>query len=266
MASVLLHVSDLHVGAGPALGEETLAGLQRLIAEHRPRLLVASGDLTHRNRPVQHEEAARLLRSLELPVLAVPGNHDIPAFPPRRFTRTFEAFSAVWGETEPVHRSDGLIVVGVSSVRPWLYQEGSVTSAQLERLGREFAAQPDATRVLVTHHHLASAPWRTAKRPLMRRSKLLEALRQLDVDLALAGHVHQSASAAAAEFYVGEGPNVVASTASGLGRPRPGRHAEVRGCQLWRIDAAELRCSTFSWIGNDLREVARRSFPRRERT
>lgn len=262
MTPVLLHVSDLHVGAGPGLGPEIVESLQRIIAEHRPQLLVASGDLTHRNRVAEHDEAARLLRSLELPIVAVPGNHDIPALPPQRFTRTFDAFRRVWHETEPARHTADLSVVGVSSVRPWLYQEGFVTTAQLERLATEFRVQPGAARVVVSHHHIASAPWRTAKRPLMRRSNLLAGLSRLGIDLVLSGHVHQSSTAAAAEFNAGQGKSVVVSTTAGLGRPRPGRHAEARGCQLWEIDADELRCKTFGWAGADLRLVAQHAFPR----
>jgi len=262
VSAVLLHVSDLHVGAGPNLDTESLSSLREIVTEHRPQVLVASGDLTHRNRSEQHEQAASLLRSLDVPIVAVPGNHDIPALPPRRFTRTFEAFTDVWTELEPAHHSDGLSVVGLSSVRPWLYQEGLVTQQQLQRLAREFSDHPDAARVVVMHHHLASAPWRTAKRPLLRRPKLLDAFSELEVDLVLAGHVHQSSAVAAAEFYVSLDTSVVASTTAGLGRPRPGRHAEVRGCQLWKIDATRLHCTTFSWIGEQLRSVGERLFPR----
>ena len=262
MTTVLLHVSDLHVGAGPGLGEETLAGLRTIVEEHAPELIVASGDLTHRNRPSEHEEAARVLRSLDLPVLAVPGNHDIPALPPQRFARTHRAFLGVWDELEPVYRSESVTVAGLSSVRPWLYQEGVVSRRQLEQLERRLAERPDAERIVVTHHHLASAPWRTAKRPLARRSALLEELARLRVDLILAGHVHQSSIAAAPEFSAIGAHGVVVSTTAGLGRPRPGRHAEVRGCQLWEIDPGELRSVTYGWVDGELRELARRSFPR----
>ena len=71
--SVLLHVSDLHVGAGPSLGAETLDALRTVIDAHTPEVVVASGDLTHRNRAAQHREAASFLHSLDCPVLAVPG-------------------------------------------------------------------------------------------------------------------------------------------------------------------------------------------------
>ena len=262
MTAVLLHVSDLHVGSGPALGEETLAGLRAVVGAHGPDLIVASGDLTHRNLVKQHEEAARFLRALELPIVAVPGNHDIPALPPGRFTRTFEAFESVWGEAEPTYRSDELVVAGLASVRPWLYQEGVVKADQLERLERLFDEHPAAARVVVAHHHLASAPWRTAKRPLARRSNLLRALAELDVNLVVGGHVHQTSVASATEFYADAAHGVVASTTAGLGRPRPSRHNEVRGCQIWKIELAELRSLTYGWIGGELRQLAARTFPR----
>lgn len=253
------------MGAGPGLGDETLDGLRTIIAEHAPEVIVASGDLTHRNRVSQHGEAAAFLRSLGPPVLAVPGNHDIPALPPRRFTRTYAAFVREWDETEPVYHSDALTIAGVNSVRPWLYQEGLVNAGQLGRLEREFAERPDAARVVVTHHHLASAPWRTGKRPLARRSSLLKALAGLGVDLVLAGHVHQTSAAVATEFYAESARSVVASTTAGLGRPRLGRHAEVRGCALWHLDAGDVRSITFGWVGGELRELARRAFPRAAR-
>ena len=51
-----------------------------------PDLVIASGDLTNRGRRGEHERAAAFLRRLGPPVLAVPGNHDIPYTFPARFT------------------------------------------------------------------------------------------------------------------------------------------------------------------------------------
>ena len=68
--------------------------LAALIERVEPDLIVASGDLTHRGRAGQHAAAAAYLRSLGPPVLAIPGNHDIPYTFPARFTRTFDEFRA----------------------------------------------------------------------------------------------------------------------------------------------------------------------------
>src|ERR687897_1987249 len=110
----VLQVSDLHVGTREE--PEVESGLRTLVAACEPELVVASGDLTHRNRPPEHERAATLLRSLERPLLVIPGNHDIPRMPPARFTSTFAEFEREWQETEPVHASESFHVVGLNSV------------------------------------------------------------------------------------------------------------------------------------------------------
>ena len=115
----VLHVSDLHAGAHEE--PEVEAALQALVAETEPDLVVASGDLTHRNGREQHERAAALLRSLGRELLVIPGNHDMPMLPPARFTRTFAEFARVWGDTVPVYRSDRIVACGLNSARPWLY-------------------------------------------------------------------------------------------------------------------------------------------------
>src|SRR5919202_3863490 len=93
--------------------------VEHLIERDDPHLIVASGDLTHRGRPGQHDRAATFLRRLGPPVLAIPGNHDIPFAFPARFTRPFREFEARWETTEPVHTSDDLFVAGLNSLRPW---------------------------------------------------------------------------------------------------------------------------------------------------
>src|SRR6266508_5761568 len=151
--------------------------LHALIARVQPEGIIASGDLTHRGRRDQHELAARFLRSFGLPVVAVPGNHDIPYTFPARFTRPWAEFDRLWETTEPVHRTEGLCVVGLNSVRPWRHQSGGLRDAQLARAAAAFAAAPaEALRVALLHHQLTGAPWRTRKRPVARRSHVLGAL------------------------------------------------------------------------------------------
>ena len=81
----VLHLSDLHFGRNDQ--PESIEALGRLVEEARPELVIASGDLTHRGLRTQHEQASAFLRGLDLPLLAIPGNHDIPCSFPKRFTR-----------------------------------------------------------------------------------------------------------------------------------------------------------------------------------
>jgi 3',5'-cyclic AMP phosphodiesterase CpdA len=259
----VLQVSDLHAGTEeePEVGEQ----LRTLVAETSPELVVVSGDLTHTNRPAEHDHAATLLRSLGLPLLVVPGNHDIPKLPPWRFTRTFVEFERVWSETEPTYRSERLVVCGLNSVRPWKQQGGALRGAQVERSRRCFAEAPQAAlRVAVLHHHLLGAPWRTAKRTIANRSSVLGGLVDAGAELIVSGHVHQSAVAERREFEVAPGRTraAVVATAPGLGQPRPKRRGEARGLHVYEADEGTLRVLTYARAGNRWDQIADRRFPR----
>ena len=105
--------------------------LAALVERTAPELVIASGDLTNRGRRDQHERAHAALASLGPPVLAVPGNHDVPYAFPARFTRPWAEFERLWGTVEPVHATAALHVVGLNSVRPFRHQGGALDSAQL---------------------------------------------------------------------------------------------------------------------------------------
>jgi 3',5'-cyclic AMP phosphodiesterase CpdA len=259
----LLQVSDLHMGTR---GEpEVEDDVRRLVFELEPELVVASGDLTHRNRRHQHELAASFLRSLGRPLLVVPGNHDIPMLPPARLARSFAEFERIWGETEPVHKSDRLVAVGLNTVVPWWHQRGRLRRAQLERAGRELGAAPrGALRAVVVHHHLPNAPWRTGKRHVPARTRALEALAAAGAELVVAGHVHQSVVVERRELRVVDGAAAgpVLAVAPGMRRPRAWRPSEVGGLNVYEADDATLRVVTYAWAGEAFVAVADRRYPR----
>jgi len=262
--SRILHISDIHVGSRAASPIHT--ALTPLIDRIDPELVIMSGDLTHRARREQHEGAATFLRGLGRPLLVIPGNHDIPSWASiGRFTRTFEEFERQWRETEPVYRSDTILAVGLNSVRPWRHQSGSIAERQLRRIAEEMARAPeDALRVVVLHHHLLGAPWRTWKPPLSRRTRVLARLVDAGAELVLAGHVHQSAVSERREFEVVHGGEhaVTVALAPGLGQPRPQRRGEARGFHVFDAEPAALRVTTFVWQDDDWALIGQRRFPR----
>jgi len=259
----LLHVSDLHAGTHEE--PEVEQALARLVERTEPQLVVASGDLANRGRRDQLERAAALLRSLGPPVLAVPGNHDLP-YTPARFFRPWAEFERVWDTTEPTVALPGLHVVGLNSARPFRHQGGALTSAQLDRAaGRLGAAADGALRVAVLHHHLLGAPWRAArKRPVSRRNHVLQALVDAGADLILAGHIHQAAVSERHEFEaVGdEARTAVIAIAPGLSQPRPRRLGEARGLHLHEADGEAIVVRTYRWSGGDWTLGAERRFAR----
>ena len=263
MPTRIVHISDIHVGTR----EETRLeqALRPLVADLDPELLLMSGDLTHRARPEQHERAAAFLRSLERPLVVVPGNHDIPTWSLARFTHTFREFDRQWPEREPVFRSETLFVAGLNSVRRWRHQSGALSAEQVARVARALDDAPEgALRVVALHHHMLAAPWRTWKPPVSRRTRRLAALVDAGAELIVAGHVHQSAVSERREFSVvhGDERSALVTIAPGLGQPRPRRRGEARGLHVYEAERETLRVLTFIWRDDDWALTADRLYPR----
>ena len=263
MTTRILHVSDLHFGArdDPVLEQ----ALGRVIERVGPQLLVASGDLTHRGLRTQHARAAAFLRGFRLPVLAIPGNHDIPLAFPARFTHPWREFEREWQTTEPLHEEPSIHAVGVNSVRPWRHQSGGVSDAQLRRVAEKLGrAAPGALRVVALHHQMIGAPWRTRKKPVARRNHVLSQLVDSGAELILGGHIHQGTVSERHEFEVmtGDARGVVVSIAPGLGQPRPQRRGEARGCVVYSADEESITVETSIWRDDHWALVAVRRFPR----
>jgi 3',5'-cyclic AMP phosphodiesterase CpdA len=259
----VLQVSDLH--AGTREEPEVEGDLRALVEQTDPELVVVSGDLSHRNQREEHERAAGLLNSLGRTLLVIPGNHDIPMWPPWRFTRTFTEFLRFWPELEPVYRSELLVVVGLNSVRPWKQQGGALRDEQLQSVARAFSDAPDgALKMVAVHHHLLGAPWRTLKRTIANRSSVLGALVDAGAELIVSGHVHQSAIGERREFEVvaGDVHGTAVVTAPGLGQPRPKRRGEARGLHLFEVDERSIRVLTYAWAETTWAQIADRRFPR----
>lgn len=264
MQTRILHVSDLHFGRNEQ--SESIEALARLIEDVRPEVVIASGDLTHRGLRSQHERAAEFLRGLDLPLLAIPGNHDIPYSFPKRFTSPWLEFERLWEETQPVYRSETMVVVGLNSVRPWRHQSGRLRPDQVERAATLLAETPaDALKVVTFHHHLVGAPWRSRKKPVAQRNTVLAALVDAGTDLILAGHIHQSTITERREFELsspGGEAAVVVSIAPGFGQPRPNRRGEARGLHVYDVGHEALRAMTYIWREDGWGLTAMRTFPR----
>lgn len=264
MQTRILHVSDLHFGRNDK--PESIGALARLIEDVEPEVVVASGDLTHRGLRAQHERAAEFLRGLDLPLVAIPGNHDLPYTFPKRFTKPWLEFERLWAETEPTYRSDTLLVVGLNSVRPWRHQSGRLRPSQVEHARELLREAPEgALRVVTFHHHLLGAPWRSRKKPVAKRNVVLAGLVDAGADLILAGHIHQSTIAERREFELstpGGERAVVVSIAPGFGQPRPNRRGEARGLHVYDVGPEALRSLTYIWRDDGWGLTAVRTFPR----
>ena len=173
--------------------------------------------------------------------MAIPGNHDIPYSFPKRFTRPWHEFERLWETTEPVYRSDGArrrrAELGAALAAP---VGAAARRAGAARRPRRSRALPTTTfRIVAFHHHLLGAPWRSRKKPVAKRNRVLAGLVEAGADLILAGHIHQSTVAERREFELstpGGEHAVVVSIAPGFGQPRPNRRGEARGLHVYEIE------------------------------
>ena len=192
----LIHLSDLHFGAhDPDLVE----AVESRVDSFQPDLVVISGDFTQRARTEQFQEACRFLERLRESghdVLAVPGNHDVPLYDVlRRFLSPLTRYMRYIDETLcPLHEIPGATVLGINTARSFTFKDGRVSHQQMQFIRDTFErADPEATRIVVTHHPLFALPIGDTLAPAAGRSELaLDAIADAGVDLLLAGHNHQA--------------------------------------------------------------------------
>ncbi|WP_414707457.1 metallophosphoesterase family protein, partial [Rhodoferax sp. UBA5149] len=111
-----------------------------------------SGDITQRARPGQFRDARAFIDRLGAPVLAIPGNHDIPLLNPgARLFHPYARHCNAFGDAlEPVHSSPDLLVLCVNTTRWYRHKDGEVSSRQIDRVARRLAsADPKQLRVVV---------------------------------------------------------------------------------------------------------------------
>ena len=184
----IVHLSDLHFGrARPELLAPLIAEVNALA----PDLVAISGDLTQRARSAQFREARNFIDALEAPVLAVPGNHDIPLHDPvSRVLHPWRNYHRIIApDLEPHYRDDGLVVVGVNTVNRFAHQSGRFGARALARIAAAFGDAGKRTRVIVAHHPLEHRAGDT-KRPVRGADRAIDRLAEVGADMILTGHLH----------------------------------------------------------------------------
>lgn len=188
--SVLLQISDPHFGTEQPLVAEALVAL---VKQQRPDLLVLSGDITQRARAAQFKAARAFMDRLGAPLLAVPGNHDIPLLDVwARLRHPYAAHIAAFGaDLEPVHTSPDLLVLGVNTTRPWRHKHGEVSAPQIERVARLLeTATVGQLRAVVVHQPIAVARAQDAPNLLRGHAAALQRWAAAGADIVMGGHIH----------------------------------------------------------------------------
>lgn len=194
----IAHLSDLHFGRHDPAVEQSLADD---LAGQAPDLVVVSGDFTQLGTRAEFTAARAFLDTIDIPVFAVPGNHDVPAINMvRRIVNPYGLFRRfIHDELEPFVVIGGVAIAGLNTsrqFRPGLnWAHGSISRQQLRRLAERFAAAPTHhTRLVVAHHPLLFPEEAMEKKMrLVKRADLaLETFAALGVTMVLSGHFHMT--------------------------------------------------------------------------
>jgi Icc protein len=185
----VVQLSDCHLSADPAKpyrGQDADRNLQKVWAkavDWGPDLILLSGDLSDDASEASYQRLGDMLRT-ELPVLALPGNHDAPDLMRRHFP------SGPW-EGPLAHESGNWMILMCDSNLP-LRVEGGFSEQDLDRI-REALGQSESDHILVALHHQpvkVAAAW-IDKYRLMNPAGFLEVLdNEPRVRCLVWGHIH----------------------------------------------------------------------------
>lgn len=188
--SSVLHISDTHFGTER---REAIEALVELAQACRPTLVVLSGDVTQRARDAQFRIARDFVDRLQRPLLAIPGNHDIPLFNLLARWRTpFTGYRRWFGdELEPIWHNEDLLAIGVNTVRPRRHKDGQIDPAQIDRVaGCLRRATPRQLRIVVTHQPVHVIEASDEGNRLIGADAAIAHWAAAGVDLILGGHIH----------------------------------------------------------------------------
>lgn len=244
----IVHLSDLHFGrVDPAL----LDPLARAVAACAPDLVVVSGDLTQRARTRQFRAAAAYLRTLPLPQLVVPGNHDVPLYDVlRRFLAPLTRFRRyIDSEEFPYHQDAEIAVIGINTARSLTFKGGRINREQVAEVERRFRGLPEAVTRIVVSHHPFDIPAHGDEGDLVGRAGMaMQAFSGCGVDLFLSGHLHHSHAANTAARYDIDGYAALVVQA-GTATSTRGR-GEANAFNVLRIGAADMALETQAWAAD----------------
>jgi 3',5'-cyclic AMP phosphodiesterase CpdA len=148
----LIQLSDLHFGTERP---EVIEALTATICNLQPDLVLLSGDITQRARRGQFRRCESFLAQLPAaPVLAVPGNHDIPLFNLwQRFWAPYAHFRSSFGPNlAPEYTDADLLVIGVNTTRPDRHVDGCFQPEMVAHVEQRLRRSSASLKIVMGHH------------------------------------------------------------------------------------------------------------------
>jgi len=180
----LIHFGDLHYGDKKEFREEWLLNVIKYINDIRPDAAICTGDVVHKGRLSQYQGIIPYLEKIEVPLMVVPGNHDLKA----NGIIPFERF-IMPRRSKMILEDKDTIIIGLNSAKGDS-SEGEIGDEQLEWCAFQFNKILE-NRVLALHHHVVAVPYSGRKQTtLTDAGEILEFTQLFEIDLVLMGHKH----------------------------------------------------------------------------
>lgn len=191
MGSVrVVQLTDLHLLKTPGellYGVDSGAALEQAVIQlsalnPKPSALVLTGDIAQDGEPMSYHRVAEILKCLQVPIYALPGNHD-----------DLTNMRAAWSETN-------IAILQTVSWHQWSCipidstiagrDHGNIDETRLRQL-QQALAQAGSHHVLIALHHGPSYHCSAFDCLLQNRDQLLQLLSQYPcVKGVIAGHIH----------------------------------------------------------------------------
>jgi 3',5'-cyclic AMP phosphodiesterase CpdA len=195
----VIQISDTHLSPIKRHFAENWAPVAAWIAEQKPTLVIHTGDVTvdaadHENDAVH---CASLLKSLGVPVVVVPGNHDVGepgnAHQPVNEER-LERFRRHFGADRWIHDVEGWRLIGLNSMifgsggREEAEQSRWLEAVMTDNGGRRLAWFMHRPLFIDNPHEGDTGYWSVKPEP---RRKLYDLMDRYPVDIVATGHLHR---------------------------------------------------------------------------
>ena len=247
---LIAHLSDLHVRPAGELyqgvvdSNAMLANAVRHLSalDPRPDLVLLSGDLVDTGTDAEYDALRHLLAPLDIPVRAIPGNHDDR----ERFRAAFagDGYVPPSGPISYVCDVDPLRLVALDVTVPGLHH-GQFDEAAARWLAAALAARPERRTLLMMHQPPFEIGVSYLDAYLCRGGERLAALLGChpQVERVLCGHVHRHMTIRFGGALLCTAPSTTTAIALGLrASAKPQSHVEPPGFLLhhWRPETGLL--------------------------
>ena len=196
---LIVQISDLHIKRPGELAYgrvDTAAALRRCVKHlnhfrPRPSIVVISGDLVDTPHPDEYAHLTELLATLEIPFVALPGNHDSREM--MRAALPHQPYAHASGPTDLMTTIDGIDLVLLDSSVPG-QPYGFLEEKSLTWLDHVIASARERPAMVFLHHPPFTAGiWHMDRNNLRNASKLARVLQRYPrVRHVSTGHIHRA--------------------------------------------------------------------------